>query len=161
MSVAERTRRAVRERPFLLDALAAGVVNYSAAARYLDVEGDEESVATALGRFAEELDAPGRDAGRTAVRLHRGLEVCTDGPSDAGESPVGLAVGDATLGDGGSLAAVTASGDVDPGSLEDVLARLRAEDVGVRAAGTVEGDLVVAVPSRSGADALRIVEDVL
>jgi len=48
MSVAERTRAAVREEPFLHDALRAGVVNYRAAARYLDV-GDEDAVRAVEG----------------------------------------------------------------------------------------------------------------
>jgi len=34
-SLAARTRDAVRDEPFLFDALRAGVLNYSAAARYL------------------------------------------------------------------------------------------------------------------------------
>ena len=55
MSLASETRDAVRARPFLYDALRAGVVNYTAAARELDVDGEVDAVATALRRFAEEL----------------------------------------------------------------------------------------------------------
>ena len=47
MTVAAETREAVRDHPFLETALRAGVVNYTAAARFLDV-GEEEAVAAAL-----------------------------------------------------------------------------------------------------------------
>ena len=49
MTVAERTRAAVRAEPFVYEALRAGVLNYTAAARYLDV-GDESAVSAALRR---------------------------------------------------------------------------------------------------------------
>ena len=48
MSLAAETRAAVRARPWLLEALRAGVVNYAAAAESLDVDGDTDSIATAL-----------------------------------------------------------------------------------------------------------------
>ena len=54
MTVAAETRRAVRASPFLRDALRAGCVNYTAAARFLDV-GDEDAVVAALRRYAEDL----------------------------------------------------------------------------------------------------------
>ncbi|PSP45784.1 hypothetical protein BRC63_00815 [Halobacteriales archaeon QH_10_70_21] len=55
MTVAADAREAVRDHPFLETALRAGVLNYTAAARFLDV-GDEEAVAAALRRYADELD---------------------------------------------------------------------------------------------------------
>jgi hypothetical protein len=58
MSLASETRDAVRARPFLHDALAAGVVNYAAAARALDIGGDVDAITAALRRFAEELSDP-------------------------------------------------------------------------------------------------------
>jgi len=130
MSVAERTREAVRREPFLLDALAAGVVNYSAAARYLEVEGDEESVATALRRFADELDPEPVDDRTVSVRLHRGVSLAADPDS----TPL-LAVGSAAIADGGDHTAVQASGPVGVRSLERVLGRLRAAEIPVVAAG--------------------------
>lgn len=157
MSVAERTRAAVRREPFLLDALAAGVVNYSAAARYLDVEGDQESIATALRRFAGELEDATPGASRASVRLLRGLSLHEEPPDDDGL----LAVGGQWLVEGDDLAALRASGDLDAGALERVLGTLRAASVDVRAAGALPEGLVVAVPKRQGADALRVVEDVL
>jgi hypothetical protein len=56
MNVAERTREAVRRRPFLHDALAAGVVNYAAAAEFLDVDRGDDAVTAALRRYADDLD---------------------------------------------------------------------------------------------------------
>ncbi|MFW6382935.1 MAG: DUF7523 family protein, partial [Haloferacaceae archaeon] len=75
MSLAEETRAAVRRRPFLLAALRAGVVNYTAAARWLDeaVDGDADSVATALRRFAESLPAYDADSRDARVTMRSGL----------------------------------------------------------------------------------------
>lgn len=156
MTIAERTRAAVRRDPFLLDALRAGVVNYTAAARYLDVDAGEEAVAAALRRYAEELEprlAPDVDA-RVTMKSRLG-------PTDSGGAL--LAVGDAALAPGeGSLTGVLATGeDVGPRELGAVLARCGAADVPVDAAGAAGGSLVVVVGRRDGPDALRIVEDVL
>lgn len=159
MTVAERTREAVRAHPFLYHALGAGVVNYTAAARFLDV-GDEDAVAAALRRYAADLhddrsDDPPDDR-RVRVDMKSGL-----GPADDPADAV-LAVGDTVLSaDGGSLTGILASGDVGPDALVDVLGRLRVEDVPVEAAGASEGRLVVAVGRREGPNALRLVEDAL
>jgi hypothetical protein len=159
MSVAERTRRAVRDDPSLYDALRAGVLNYSAAARSLDVEGDEESIATALRRFADELDAPDRPDRRVSVRLHRGVAL-DDGTIDGGALE-GRGLAGVALDENGDVAAIEASGDVDALALEVVLGRLRTRGVRVHAAGVADESLVVAVPTRSGAEALRVVEGAL
>lgn len=148
MSVAARTRRAAREDPALYDALRAGIVNYSAAARSLDVEGDEESIATALRRFADELD-PAEDGNRrVSVRLRRSVAL------DSAGSGVDLDTdGDAT--------AIEVTGDVDQIALEAVLGRFRTDDIEVSAASLAGETLVVVVEDRSGADALRAAEDAL
>lgn len=149
MSVAERTRQAVRRDPALYDALRAGVVNYSAAARSLGVDGDEESIATALRRFADELPDRERDDGRVSVRLHRGVAL-----EQSAFAGVALdADGDAT--------AIEVKGDVDVRSLEIVVGTLRTEDVDVLTAGGTDGRLVTAVEQRAGAEALRVVERAL
>jgi hypothetical protein len=158
MTVASETRRAVRANPFLRDALRAGVLNYTAAARFLDV-GDEAAVAAALRRYAEDLPAyepPVPDA-RVRVDMRSGL-----GPTDDPDEAL-LRVGDTLLApDGGDLTAVTATGDgVDPTTLGHALDRLEAEGVAVGAAGASDGVLLVAVNRRDGPDALRVVEDVL
>lgn len=154
MTVAREAREAVRREPFLHAALRAGVLNYTAAARYLDV-GDEEAVSAALRRYAADLPDPSPDAGSVRVDMQSGLGECD--PADAL-----LAVGDRAYGpDGGDYTAIVAAGDVGPGALADVLARLAIEDVSVSAAGATGGHLVVAVGRRAGVDALRAVEDVL
>lgn len=195
MTVAERTREAVRARPFLHDALATGVVNYAAAAATLEVDAGEEAVTAALRRYAEELSPPG-DAGEARARLHRDLvavgvnesgdDTASDGrdgddaaasdaddggPDDTtaatGTDEPLLAVGGTKLVDAaavderrGDLAAVLASGDVAPSAIERVVGRLRTAEIEVVAAAVTADALLVAVPRRAGADALRVVEAV-
>lgn len=154
MSVAEATRAAVRERPFLLAALRAGVVNYTAAARYLDV-GDEEVVAAALRRFARELPAYAHPATDRSVRVSMESGFGRGAPADAL-----LVVGDVALVSGaGDLTTLLARGDVSPGIFQVALGRLADGDVDIVAAGLGEELCCVVVPRRDGADALRLVED--
>ncbi len=156
MSLAARTREAVADRPFLVDALRAGVVNYTAVARFLDVEGDVDAVATALRRFADELP-PYETAEREArVTMEGGLgEV-----ADHGDAL--FVVGDTALAPtGGSLQGVLATGDVDAAALAAVLRQLSTAGVTVEAAGTAGDVLLVVVDRRSGADAVRTVEGTL
>jgi hypothetical protein len=156
MSLAARTREAAADRPFLVDALGAGVVNYTAAARFLDVDGDVDAVATALRRFADELPAYETEGRETRVTMQSGLGEVAD-PDDAL-----LVVGDSALAPtGGSLRGVLATGHVDAPALATVLRRLSAANVSVEAAGTAGDALLVVVDSRDGADAVRTVEDAL
>jgi len=158
MSLAARTREAARRRPWLLAALGAGVVNYTAAARTLDVEGDTEAVATALRRYAENLDPPAPPAGDATVSMRGGVERI----GDAGGDGAVLTVGGTAFRDGdGSLTAVTARGTATAPTLSTVLARLAAEEVPVEAAGASGDELTVVVPRRHGADAVRVVEGAL
>ncbi|MFY4814812.1 DUF7523 family protein [Haloarcula sp. AONF1] len=156
MSLAAATRDAVRERPFLYDALRAGVVNYTAAARTLDIDGEEEAIATALRRFAEELvDDPPHDSD-ARVSMQSGLGRVES--SDA-ESAIVLEVADTAFAeDAGSLTGIIATGDLVPAALAEVLGRLRAADVSVDAAGVTDNALTVVVSRRAGPDALRVVE---
>ena len=153
MSQASVTRAAVDDHPFLRRALRAGVVNHAAAARFLDVDGDEDAIAAALRRYAEELP-PLAVAGRDGtVSMESGL-----GESDDGVVVVagrGYAPGE------GRLTGLLASGDVDARTLSHVLARLHAAAIEPEAAGVAADALVVVVGRRAGADALRIVEDAL
>lgn len=153
MTLAADTRDAVRSRPFLYDALRAGVVNYSAAARFLDVEGETDAVVAALRRFAADL--PDVDPGPGgAVSMRSGL-----GEGDPDDALV--VVGEmALVPDAGSLTALVAS-DGDAGALERALGRLRTAEVAVEAAAVGGGSLVVVVGRRDGPDALRAVEDAL
>jgi hypothetical protein len=167
VTLAADARAAARARPFLHDALRVGVVNYTAAARFLDLGGDVEAAATALRRYAESLDGPAGDGSRGSadetspdrpttanVTMQRGT-----GVADPGGDAV-LTLGDAGLVPGeGSLTAILATGTVDAGTLERVLGRLRVDDVPVEAAGLTDESLAVAVPDREAATALRVVED--
>lgn len=152
MTVAEDTREAVDRHPFLRTALRADVVNYTAAARFLDV-GEEEAVAAALRRYADDLPDYHRPAGSATVRMESGLGRADGGLlSVAGE---GFAPGE------GSLTAVVASGSVTPTALAHVLGVLDAEGVDVAAAGVADESLAVVVGRRDGATAVRALEDAL
>lgn len=156
MTLASEARAAVRRRPFLRSALAAGVVNYSAAARYLDV-GEEEAVAAALRRYAAELSPPNLPAADARVDMRSGFDAV-----DAPDADALFSVGDtAFVPGGGDHTAVIATGDVSVTHLTRVLARLDAEEVRVTAAGGSDGSLVCLVDRRDGVDALRHVEDAL
>ena len=154
MSLAADTRAAVRDRPFLLEALRVGVVNYAAAARTLDVSEDTDAVATALRRFAEDLPRRETESRDARVTMHGGLE-----PTD--EDAL-LRVGDDgfTAG-GGDLTGVLATGDVDARVLSHALSLLNANGIEVCAAGAAGDSLVVVVERRDGATAVRLVEAAL
>ena len=155
MTLAADTREAVRRNPFLYDALRAGVVNYSAAARFLDVDGETDAVVAALRRFAEDLPDYERPGSGPPVNMQSG--VGAGDPADAL-----LAVGDlALVPDAGSLTAITASGAGDTTALRRVLGRLETAEVTVEAAAVGGDSLVVVVGRRDGPDALRAVEDAL
>lgn len=152
MSLAAATREAVRERPFLYDALRAGVVNYTAAARTLDIDGDTDAVATALRRFAEELPADPSHDSEARVSMQSGLGWTDDDVAL-------LAVGDTRFAESeGSLTGIVAHGALSPAALGDVLGRLRAADVDIEAAGVANDHLIVVVARRDGPDSLRVVE---
>jgi len=158
MSLAERTRAAALGHPFLVDALRAGVANYSAAARFLDVDGDPDAVATALRRFADDL--PDRDAASrdVRVRMQRGVGAVDDARAeDALLAVAGTAFGESA----GSETAVLATGDVDLHVARAALDALAVADVAVDAAAFDADALVVVVAGRASADALRAVERAL
>jgi len=158
MSLAAETRRAVADHPFLLAALRAGVVNYTAAARFLDVEGDDDAIATALRRYAAELPDYDREPRDVRVRMESGVGELE--PAD--REDVSLAVGDDAFGTvGGDATAIVATGAVDGRALAAVLERLAIDDVDPVAAGVAADTLVVVVERLEGASAVRCVEDAL
>ncbi|WP_311172851.1 DUF7523 family protein [Halobellus ordinarius] len=131
MSLAAETRAAVRARPWLLRALRAGVVNYAAAAESLDVEGETESIATALRRFAEDLPPAGTESREVTVRMRSGVGLA------------GVDVGE--VGDGGA-GSPDAAGEADGPDAAG-------EADGPDAAGEADG------PDDAGAEALLTVGD--
>ncbi|KAB1188807.1 MULTISPECIES: hypothetical protein [Haloferax] len=156
MSLAADARDAVRERPFLLAALRAGVVNYAAAASFLDL-GDDDAVAAALRRFAEDLPELETESRDVTVTMRSGVGLVGTDIDEADDDPI-LSVAGVELAGGGPLTAIIAEGDVDPALLQTVIARLDAESVVVDAAGVAGDALAVVVPRRQGAATLRIVE---
>ncbi|MFC6732484.1 hypothetical protein [Haladaptatus sp. DYSN1] len=150
-SLAAETRTAVRDHPFLRAALAAGVVNYTAAARFLDI-GDTEAVTAALRRFAADLPDFDTADGRPRVSMQSGL-----GEGPAAEALV--TIGDKHFAPGnGRLTAISAAGDFDVTALAHTLSRLAAADIEPLAcAGTAEFHVFV-VERRDAPTALRVVE---
>ncbi|MFC5134331.1 MULTISPECIES: DUF7523 family protein [Haloferacaceae] len=168
MSLAADTREAVRERPFLLDALRAGVLNYSAAAAWLavegDLDGDADAIATALRRFRGDLPAYATDDRAASVTMRSGVGVVSDDESTTGSDPDDdplLRVAGAAVVPSGSHTALLATGEVDAAALSAALSRLDAADVAVAAAGVAGDSLAVVVDRRDGATALRVVEGAL
>ncbi|MFC7186769.1 DUF7523 family protein [Halorubrum yunnanense] len=174
MSLAADTREAARARPFVLDALRAGVLNHSAAAAWLADEADlgggdadTDAIATALRRFREELPAYATAERAASVSMRSGVRV-TDEAGDAGSAgestgdadPL-LRVGGVAVVPEGRRTAIVATGDVDAGALGAVLRRLDAGDVDVGAAGVAGDVIVVVVGRRDGATAVRVTEDAL
>ncbi|KAB1196647.1 MULTISPECIES: hypothetical protein [Haloferax] len=156
MSLAADARDAVRERPFLLASLRAGVVNYAAAAASLDL-GDDDAVAAALRRFAEdlpELEAVSHDV---MVTMRSGVGLVGEDIEESDDDPI-LSVAGVELSGGGPLTAIIAEGEVGPALLATVISRLDAESIVVDAAGVAGDALAVVVPRRQGAAALRVVE---
>ncbi len=155
MSLAADARAAVRERPFLLAAMRAGVVNYSAAARLIDVGDDEAAVATALRRYAERLPGRSVEARAANVRMHSGL-----GPA-AGDVALLAVAGEGFAAGAGDLTGVLAAGEVDPAALGHALGRLGAAGIAPVAAGVAGEALCVVVERRDGPRAVQAVEDAL
>lgn len=166
MSLAADTREAVRQRPTLYDALQAGILNYTAAANSLDIDGDTDAIATALRRFGESLstaDNEEKPDRSMTVRMESGInrvdtdaQLAVDGVgfgSNADTEPAADVAAESP-----SLTAIQATGDVDSDLLATVLDRLRIADIEVAAAGVADDTLVVVVPRRAGATALRLVE---
>lgn len=166
MSLAAETREAVRTHPFLLDALRAGIVNYSAAAAWLvaedDFSGDTDAVATALRRFHADLPDRTTEARTASVSMRSGVELSepSGGVAEAADAPL-FRVGDAAVRPGGDATAILASGDVDAAALTAALGRLSAAGVDPLAAGVAGDSLVVVVGRREGATAVRVVEAAL
>jgi len=155
MSLAATARAAVHERPFLLEALRAGVVNFSAAARVIDVSDDEEAVATALRRYAERLPPRTVAPRRATVTMHSGLATAEGDEALFSLNGHGFAPGD------GDLTGVLATGSVDAAALGHVLGRLGANGVAPVAAGVAGEALCVVVERRDGPRAVQTVEDAL
>lgn len=153
MTLAADARRAAEAHPFLVDAMRAGVVNYTAAARFLGVDGETNAVATALRRYADDLPPYDPDARDARVTMESGVGP-VDSPADAL-----LAVGGTAIGSGGGDGtAILATGEVDAGMLAAALETLAVAGIDVRSAGVGADALVVVVDRLDGANAVRAIE---
>ncbi len=165
MSLAAEAREAVRARPFVLDALRAGVLNHSAAAAWLvdeaDLDGDTDAIATAIRRFREDLPAYATAERAASVSMRSGVGIADDADPDAAPPEPLIRIGGATVIADGRDTAILATGDVDPGVLAAAIRRLAAVDVTASAAGVAGDALVVVVGRRDGATAVRVVEATL
>lgn len=188
MSLAAETRAAARERPFLVTALRARVVNFTAAADWLieeaTLDGDTEAVATALSRFADDLPDHDKEGRRASVAMRSGVdivdtaEIVDDGETDHADNHPDtdregdtdtdhddvnelLCVGDTAVVPDGNRTAIVATGDVDAGVLSHALAVVAIDGITIHAAGVGRSTLVVVVRRRDGANAVRKVEAAL
>ncbi|WP_247728430.1 DUF7523 family protein [Halovivax limisalsi] len=154
MSLAAQTRAAVEDYPFLVDALRAGVCNYTALARFLDVDGEVDAVATALRRYAEDLPPLESTERDVRVTMQSGIE-----PVERQDETL-LQVGETRLGAGaGDRTAIVASGEVDATGVATAIERCALADVEVRTAAFDAGSAAVfVVPRRDGANGLRVIE---
>lgn len=150
MTLAEQARDAACEHPFVHDALEAGVLNYSAAARFLDI-GDQEAVAAALRRYGEQLSYEA-DKDNVRVTMETGLGRGENGLLSIGE--VGFVPGE------GSLTAILVSGSVSIRLFRRVLGRCETADIEALGAGYGSETILVVVERRDGPDALRLIEAV-
>lgn len=160
MSLAADAREAARERPFLLTALRAGVVNYTAAASCLDIDGETDAIATALRRYAEELPPLEIESRDVRVTMNSGVGVVDD-PGATDEETLLTVGGQSVVADAGSQTAILATGEADADALTTVLGRLQASEIPVASAATAGDSLVVVVERRDGVNALQVVEAAL
>ena len=173
MTLAADTRAAAREKPFLREALRAGVVNYAAAARLLDVEGEEGAVVAALRRYAEGLPDYEESSREVRVTMRSGLgehafegderaEHAENAGSGEAKEPALLRVGGRAFVPGaGTRTGILATGTVDATVLSHVLRRLAVEGISPIAAGAADETLAVVVSRSAGPNAVRAVESAL
>ncbi|MFP4529679.1 MAG: hypothetical protein ACLFNC_00145 [Halodesulfurarchaeum sp.] len=147
-SIAAETRRVVDNTPFLRQALRAGIVNFTEAARQLEVPGETEAVASALRRYAGELPPLEDDDRQIRVRMDRGVD--SDRVTVSGTDPGRE-----------DLTAIALEGTLGPGLFGRVLSAFESSDVAVRGAGLVDESGVVLVDRGAGSRALRLVEAVV
>lgn len=153
MNIAEETRRAVRRHPFLVEALRAGVVNYTAAARFLDV-GETDAVSAALRRFAEDLGPRNRAHAALRIRMITGVGETTDGDEAL------LRVMDRRFASGtGDRTGILARGALDSRFVSVVWSRLAVADIEVEAAGFDGEHLLLVVARGDGPHVIELLEE--
>lgn len=156
MSLAAETRRAVGEHPFLVSGLRAGVINVTAAARFLDIDGEVDAIAAALRRYADDLPPYASMGYDARITMHRGI-----GPTDADDDPI-LVVGSTALGkSNGDSTALLVTGSVDAWALSAILDRFEIDNIEPSAVGLGGETIAIVVSGHDSANALRAIEGVL
>lgn len=152
MSTAASTRAAVRSHPFLLMALRAGVLNYTAAARFLGID-DVDAGAAALRRFAAELPEYDPTAPDLRIRVESGI-----GPDSPDDDPL-FVLDDTAIGaTGGKWAVVRATGNLDPAAVARIMARIDVADVDPIATGYTDDRIVVVVERSASPTVIQCME---
>ena len=155
MSIAERTRGEARKYPFLVEALRARILNYTAAARFLDI-GDIDAVAAALRRFADEVSTHEPVPGDVRLRMITGIGPTTDRENEL------LAIGDRVFApESGDLTAIVADGHISMRAVTHILWQITEYQISVYACAFDEDRLIVTTDRNEGPAVLRIVEETL
>lgn len=153
MNTAEITREAATRHPFLVEALRAGIVNYTAAARFLDV-GEVDVVAAALRRFAAELPATEPAERELRIRMLTGVEKV---PRADGAI---LSVDERGFGVGrGEHSAIQIEGPIDSTFVAGVWGQLAVAGVEVVAAAHDHDRLVIVVSKNDGPRVIQLIEE--
>ena len=154
MSIAATTREAIQRHPCLLDAMFLGVVNYTAAARFLDV-GDTEAVAAALRRLRENNADSRTEQVEFRIRMERGIGEVTE------EDDALFCIGNTRYGKtGGKLTVITANGTLTARRLGTIALRLSYATIEIEALTMNQEALFVLVPSVQAAKSIQCIEDV-
>ena len=152
MSVAAATREAIRAHPFLLDAMRLDILNFTAAARFLDV-GETEAVAAALRRMSADLSPAHSTSDELRVRMDRGIEAVDREEALLQIGEVGFGRGD------GPHTGITVTGASDARTVGTILLRLANADIELIAVASTSKQFILIVPSASAATTIRCVEE--
>lgn len=154
MSVAAATREAIKAHPFLLDAMRLDVLNFTAAARFLDV-GETEAVAAALRRLSTDLSPAHSTSVDLRVRMERGI-------GEVHKEEALLQIGEAGFGKvNGPFAGIIANGTSDARTVGTVLLRVAEADIELIASAATPTQFILIVPSTAAATSIRCVEETM
>ena len=135
MSLAAITRREVRKTPYLYDAIRAGIVNYSAAARMLDLEGQDAGVSASLQRLSKELRP------LEMVRIDANITISSDETKQQ--------------------AKVAVEGPVDAKILSHLILVCHMNGICIIEASILMGEIEIVVEWKDGPNSLRLIERAL
>ncbi|MFL2520896.1 MAG: hypothetical protein ACJ0QU_00715 [Halobacteriales archaeon] len=135
MSLAAITRRAVRKTPYLYDALRAGIVNYSAAARMLNLEGQDAAISVSLQRLSKELPP------LEMASIDANITISSDETKQR--------------------AKIVIEGPVDAKALSHLILVCHMNEIRIIEASVVMGEIDIVVEWKDGPNSLRLIERAL